>query len=202
MKKLIKWLDVNFEAVLMVIFFALMISLLTVQVILRFFLKNGFSWAEEVAKLLFVWMAFASFGYLTRNGRHVRVSFLTGKLPETTQKVILVVCDILFLAFAAVGLKSSFALCVDAIRFQDKLVSVPWNYSVLYFSGVLGFFMMVVRNIQVLVWRFCNWKASLDRFVNYDGLYYQNNKICFAPEEKDVLEQLEAAAEEKLEMGD
>lgn len=202
MKKLIRWLDVNFEAVLMVAFFAVMISLVTIEVILRFFLKNGFAWSEEVAKLLFVWMAFASFGYLTRNGRHVRVGFLTGKLPDGAQKVILVICDVLFLIFSAIGLVASFDLCMDAIRFQDKLVSVPWNYSVLYFSGVLGFFMMVVRNIQVLVWRFCNWKAALERFVNYDGLYYKNNQLCFAPKEHDKLEQLEVAAEEKLEMGD
>ena len=40
MKKLIRWLDVNFEAVLMVVFFAMMIILVTVQVILRF-LKPG-----------------------------------------------------------------------------------------------------------------------------------------------------------------
>ena len=62
MKKLIRWLDVNFEAVLMVVFFAMMIILVTVQVILRFVFKTGFSWGEEVARILFVWMSFSSFG--------------------------------------------------------------------------------------------------------------------------------------------
>ncbi len=41
MKKLIRWLDVNFEAVLMVVFFAMMIILVTVQVIFDLFLKPG-----------------------------------------------------------------------------------------------------------------------------------------------------------------
>ncbi len=40
------------------------------------------------------------------------------------------------------------------------------------------------------------------RFENYDGVYYRNAKICFAPKELDTLEQLERVAEEKLEMGD
>ena len=38
MKKTLRWLDVNFEAILMVLFFSLMILLVTVQVVLRFYL--------------------------------------------------------------------------------------------------------------------------------------------------------------------
>ena len=182
--------------------FALMILLVMVQVILRFLFENGFSWGEEVARILFVWMAFSSFGYLTRKGRHVRVGFFTGKLPESAQKVVLVLCDVLFLVFSVVGLRSSWSLCMDAIRFGDELTAIPWNYSVLYFAGVLGFLMMAIRNVQVLVWRLRNRKESMARFENYDGVYYRNAKICFAPKELDTLEQLERVAEEKLEMGD
>ena len=202
MKKIIKWLDVNFEAVLMMFFFTLMISIVMIQVIRRFIFEDGFSWGEEVVKILFVWMSFASFGYLTRNGRHVRVGFFTGKLPKAAHKVVLVLCDILFLYFSVVGLQSSISLCVDAIRYQDQLTAVPWNYSVLYFAGVLGFFMMTVRNIQVLVYRFCNWRADMERFENYDGVHFTDQKICFAPKEQDLLEQMAAGAEEKLEKGE
>lgn len=200
MKKVIAWLDVNFEAVLMVLLFSCMILLVTVQVLLRFLLKSGFSWGEEVARILFVWMAFSSFGYLTRNGRHVRVGFFTGKLPERVKKAILVLCDLLFLIFSVMECKACWSLCMDAIRFGDELTAVPWNYSVLYFAGVLGFVMMTIRNIQVLVWRMRHWRAPMDRFENYDGLYYRNNRICFAPETLDPLEQMEMG--EKLEMGD
>lgn len=196
MKKLIRWVDVNFEAILMVVFFAAMIALVTVQVILRFLFKNGLSWGEEVARILFVWMAFSSFGYLSRNSRHVRVGFLTDKLPEKVRKVVLLFCDAAFLVFSALGFKAVVILCLDAAKYQDKLTAVPWNYNVLYLAGALGFFMMVVRNIQVIVWKLRNWKADIGRFTNYDGLYYSNNKICFEPDVKDALEQAEAAAEE------
>ena len=74
MKKTLRWLDVNFEAILMVLFFSLMILLVTVQVVLRFIFKTGFSWGEEVARLLFVWMSFSSFGYLTRGSLCVGVA--------------------------------------------------------------------------------------------------------------------------------
>lgn len=188
MKKLIKWLDVNFEAVLMVTFFTMMIILVTVQVILRFVFKTGFAWGEEVARILFVWMSFSSFGYLTRNSRHVRVGFLVGKIKDSIQKKVLLVCDFLFLIFSIAGLKAVVSLCIDAAKYQDKLMSVPWNYNVLYLAGVLGFFMMVVRNIQILIWKIRNWNSDLDRFINYDGNYYENNKVFCQDEEEDLLE--------------
>ena len=130
----------------MVLFFSLMILLVTVQVVLRFIFKTGFSWGEEVARLLFVWMSFSSFGYLTRGSRHEL-------FPVRTQKAILILCDVLFLVFSAGGLRAMVQLCSDAWRFQDMLTAVPWNYNALYLAGMLGFFMMVVRNVQILVWR-------------------------------------------------
>ncbi|WP_138307709.1 MULTISPECIES: TRAP transporter small permease [unclassified Clostridium] len=202
MKRTLRWLDVNFEAILMVVFFSLMILLVTLQVVLRFVFKTGFSWGEEVARLLFVWMAFSSFGYLTRGSRHVRVGFFRELFPEQVQKAILIVCDALFLVFSAGGLAAMVQLCSDAWRFRDMLTAVPWNYNALYLAGLLGFFMMAVRNVQILVWKFSHWGDELGRFVNYDGDYYRNNRICFEPKVKNPLELAEKEAEELLEKGE
>lgn len=202
MKKTVRWLDVNFEAVLMVVFFFLMILLVAVQVVLRFLFKTGFSWGEEVARILFVWMSFSSFGYLTRGSRHVRVGFFREMFPELIQKYILVFCDILFLVFSVGGLRAMIQLCSDALRFQDMLTAVPWNYNVLYLAGMLGFFMMVVRNIQILVWKFRHWADGMEKFVNYNGDYYENNRICFEPKVKDALEMAEKEAAELLDKGE
>ena len=103
MKKTLRWLDVNFEAILMVLFFSLMILLVTVQVVLRFIFKTGFSWGEEVARLLFVWMSFSSFGYLTRGSRHVRVGFFRELFPVRTQKAILIYAMSSFSYFLQAG---------------------------------------------------------------------------------------------------
>ncbi len=202
MKQTLRWLDVNFEAILMVFFFALMILLVTIQVILRFAFESGFSWGEEVARILFVWMSFSSFGYLTRASRHVRMGFFREKFPEKIQKAVLVLCDALFLLFSVYGLVAVCRLCSDAWRYQDMLTAVPWNYNVLYLAGLLGFSTMVIRNIQVLIWKFLHWGAPMDCFVNYDGNFYKYNKICFEPAEKNALEQTEAGAEELLEKGE
>ncbi len=202
MKQTLRWLDVNFEAILMVFFFSLMILLVTAQVILRFVFETGFSWGEEVSKLLFVWMSFSSFGYLTRGSRHVRMGFFRERLPEKMQKAILLLCDVLFLVFSAYGTVAVARLCADAWRYQDMLTAIPWNYNALYLAGLLGFVMMVIRNIQVIVWKLTHWGGNLDCFVNYDGAHYKNNKICFEPKDKNPLEAAEFGAEEMLEKGE
>lgn len=184
----------------MVVFFTMMIILITIQVVLRFVFKTGFSWGEEVARILFLWMSFSSFGYLTRNSRHVRVGFLVGKIKDDVQKKILFICDLLFLIFSVAGLKAVISLCIDAAKYHDKLISIPWNYNVLYLAGVLGFFMMVMRNIQILIWKTRNWNSDLERFINYDGIYYDNNRVFCQLEEKDFLEKKEELLE-KYESG-
>ena len=58
----------------------------------------------------------------------------------------------------------------------------------LYLAGVLGFLMMVIRNIQIIVWKIRNWNAELERFINYDGVYYENNKVFCEREGADELQ--------------
>lgn len=99
MKKVLKWLDVNFEPLLIAVLFTALILLITIQVILRLSPLAGFSWGEEISRFMFVWLMYFSFSYATRNNRHIRVSFFVKKLPESAQKVILFICDILFLIF-------------------------------------------------------------------------------------------------------
>ena len=91
-------------------------------------------------------------------------------------------------------------LCIDAAKYHDKLIAIPWNYNVLYLAGVLGFFMMVMRNIQILIWKIRNWNSDLERFINYDGIYYDNNRVFCQPEKKDFLEKKEELLE-KYESG-
>ncbi len=76
MKKVLKWLDVNFEPLLIAVLFTALILLITIQVILRLSPLAGFSWGEEISRFMFVWLMYFSFSYATRNNRHIRVSFL------------------------------------------------------------------------------------------------------------------------------
>lgn len=72
MKKL-KWLEENFEGVILVIFLTLLTTLVTLQIIMRYLFHSPFSWSEELCRMLLVWSGFFSIGYCARKGSTIRL---------------------------------------------------------------------------------------------------------------------------------
>lgn len=182
MKKVLRWFDANFEALVMIIFFALMLGLVTLQVVLRFF-GAGFSWGEEVSRILFVWMSFSAFGYLSRNARHVGIGFIKNAMPVSVQKIVMLVTDLLFLVFTVIAFYAVVVLCLNTYKFNDMLIAIPASRNVLNFAGVFGFLMMSIRNVQVIVYKLRHWNSDIEEFINYDGKFYKNNKTIFDKKE-------------------
>lgn len=182
MKKVVRWLDANFEPLIMTIFFVLMLGLVTLQVILRIF-GAGFSWGEEVSRIFFVWMSFSAFGYLCRNVRHVGIGFIRNSMPISVQKIVLLVTDILFLAFTVIAFSAVVVLCFNTYKFNDMLIAIPVSRNVLNFAGVFGFLMMSIRNVQVIVYKLKHWNCTIDKFINYDGKFYTNKNTIFDKKE-------------------
>ena len=190
MKKVLKWLDVNFEPLLIAVLFTALILLITIQVILRLSPLAGFSWGEEISRFMFVWLMYFSFSYATRNNRHIRVSFFVKKLPESAQKVILFICDILFLIFSGFVLVACFNICMTASRFNDMAVTLDISMNVLYAAGVVGYALMVVRIIQGIVWKVKHLGDSAEIFENFGGEFTPDNRVFF-----DTMPEGEFAAE-------
>ncbi|WP_181995649.1 TRAP transporter small permease [Clostridium sp. AM58-1XD] len=187
MKSVIKWIDVNFEPLLMVLLFFAMILLVTMQVCLRI-VGKGFNWGEEMSRLLFVWLSYISFGYLTRNNRHVRMAFARDLLPEKGQRIVMIVCDLLFLVFVVFGFKAAVIVCGQVNEFGDRLVTIHATANVLYAAGLVGFLLMAVRGIQSLVWKLMHFKAAFEIFANENGEHYPQNRPCFIPKARKALD--------------
>lgn len=189
MKKTLQWLNVNFEPYMMAILFYAMVALVTLQVIMRFVFSSGFSWGEEVAKFMFVWLMYFGFSYATKNNRHIRVSYFVAKLPEKLQRIIMVFCDVLFLVFSCFVFVSLFVLCETVFRFSDKTVAMDLTMNILYGAAVVGFALMIVRILQNIIWKIKHFHSSLEEYENFGGVYTPNNKISlYINEESEMLE--------------
>lgn len=187
---------------MMVSIFCMMFLIIVVQVILRFVFKTGLSWGEEIARILFVWLSFVTFGYLTRNNRHVRIGFLREKFSEKIQKGLLILCDLLFLFFSLFAFKATLILCIQTAQFKDKLVTLPISSNLLYLSGLVGFTLMMIRGIQVIGWKITHRRDTLEVFENYDGKYYKNSHICFLPKHMKLIDKMKIEVEAKIGLGE
>lgn len=74
---------------------ALMCIIVTTQVIMRFIFRNPLVWSEELARYIFVWIAFIGAAYGVRWNLHIRMDLFYDKFPVKVQKIVSVGANIL-----------------------------------------------------------------------------------------------------------
>jgi len=63
-----------------------MISVVSMQVALRYLLNTSLDWSDEVSRLLFVWSIFLAIPLGIREGAHVGIDLLVGRLPAAPKR--------------------------------------------------------------------------------------------------------------------
>jgi len=179
--KILRWLDINFEPILMAVLFYAITLLVTLQVILRFVFSSGFAWGEEVSRFMFVWLMYISISYATRNQRHIKVAFLVNKFPIEVRKKLMILTDVLFLTFCVIAFYGTVLVCRSTWEFQDMSVTVNVSLNIIFGAGILGFGLMVIRLIQSIAWKIKHFQSPLEVFENLTGVYTGADKICFLP---------------------
>ncbi len=171
LKSLFKWLDINFEPVTALGLFFFMTTLVFVQVVMRFVFQSGFSWVEEFARYMFVWLIYLCVSYATRNNRHIKLTVVINLLPEPVQRILAIVSDVLFFLFSAILLYFCYLVCETTVLFGDRAVTLDVSMNILYAAGLAGFALNSIRLVQNIVWRFGHFKAPMRQFLNVNGEY-------------------------------
>lgn len=98
MKNKAKFLLNNFELIFASICVSLSTILVLVNVFLRYFLKTGIYWSEEVCTMSFVWCVFIGSAAAYKNGAHLGVDLVVKKLPKVIRAVVKILVDIILIA--------------------------------------------------------------------------------------------------------
>lgn len=85
----------NLEEIISGGFLIITTILVILNVILRYFLKSGIYWSEEVATGCFVWSVFigAAAGY--KRNQHIGVDFLVDKLSDKYKGIVITIVNII-----------------------------------------------------------------------------------------------------------
>src|SRR5471030_2796358 len=81
---------------------AAMITVVTVQVLLRYAFNSSIDWSDEVSRLLFVWCMFLAIPLGIREGAHVGIELLTVHIPEKPRALLAKACALTAAAMMAV----------------------------------------------------------------------------------------------------
>ena len=97
MSKNVKYYLSNLEEILCGFFLLSMVSLVIVNVLLRFIFSYSITWAEEVSTICFVWSVFVGASAVYKHKMDIGIDVLVLKLPFTTQHYVRLLVSFLLL---------------------------------------------------------------------------------------------------------
>lgn len=124
-----------------------MIVSLSIQVIGRYVFNTGFAWTEEIGRYAMIWLVFLGISYIALNSEHINVSLFQDSLKGLPKKILLILQDLLSLAFSGIILSYSF----DALKIASMSVSANTGlsmgiiYAVFPISMILTIYAYVYR---------------------------------------------------------
>lgn len=144
------------ETVALVTLLTAMMLLAVGQIVLREVFNTGFVWADELIKLMVLWLAMVGSIAACRDNRHIRIDALSHLLPELAVRLIRVFVDLFAAFICGVIAWHSWQYLKVEIEYQDMvLVGIPaWiAHSVLSAAFLLisfRFLVLVAKQIGAI----------------------------------------------------
>lgn len=148
--KIFHWLDENLEAGLAALLLAVIVTLIAVQVFMRYVMQNSLSWSEELTLWLFVWFIWLATSYAFKRRAHVRVAVLDQVFSPKGQLILNVFNQLLIVGFLVVLVYQ--CLILMNMPFVAKQRSVVLGMPIQYFyaSAPIGAALSLFRLVQNL----------------------------------------------------
>lgn len=136
----------NFELYLATLCFIILTVMLTLQVFSRFILNHSWTWMEEFATIMFVWMIYLAISAAVTHRKHLRIDVLLEAVPFQVKKVMLIASNVIFAAF---NIYIS-VIMVDVIQLlgNSKTTMLGIPQQLVYIVIPVGLIISVIRLVQ------------------------------------------------------
>jgi TRAP-type transport system small permease protein len=131
--------------VILVVILTSMVGLVFGNVVARYVFNSAITWAEEVARFLFVWLTFvgASFGLL--KGLHLGMDMVVARLQPRTRGVVECLNAIITLAFLGVWMVGGVHLIQANLDYMSP--ATGFSMGLVYMIGPLAAVLMCVETV-------------------------------------------------------
>ncbi len=136
------------EVTLIILLFAFMVIISGFTVFSRYFLSFTFSWAEQITRVMFVWLTFAGISWAGLLGHHMRVNLLS-KFLGKNGRYLMWIGDFITVVFGLYMAYKIYGILMTNYRREQVFSAMPWMpVWIMYLAGVLGMIGLAVRTIQ------------------------------------------------------
>jgi TRAP-type C4-dicarboxylate transport system permease small subunit len=121
----------------------------SLQVFTRYVINAPFTWTEELARMLFIWIVFVGAAVIVKQSSHISIDFVTRLLPPGPRRVALIISHALSVAILlTLGAKAVQLLRITGHSASPAL-EIPWVC--VYAAFPLGMFLMAARYTGALI---------------------------------------------------
>ena len=148
MKKLLCYMEKTFAAAT-IVGIGLMLAIIFLQVISRYFFGHSPSYSEELSRYLFVWVVFLSLPVVSRQGGHMVVGLLLERFSGAPLRRIKIVGGVCGIAFLAIMVYQGIRMIQLASWQTSPAMEIPMSY--VYVAIPLGCTAMLLVAIDELI---------------------------------------------------
>src|SRR5699024_8730930 len=94
MRKLIHWIS-NIYLLIAILCMLALISILSAEIVLRYFLNSSIIWSQELFSILITWITFLGFGKIVENNEDIKITFLVNKMNKSLVHIIKIIISAL-----------------------------------------------------------------------------------------------------------
>lgn len=127
---------------------AIMVIVMTYQVILRYCFSAANSWSEELARYLFIYDVMIAAAIATRRNSHLQVDFLINLLKPKVKYIFTIVATIAGIVFLGFLFNYSLTLCHTAAN--NISAGLKISMSIPYACMPIGAVLMILTSLEVI----------------------------------------------------
>lgn len=149
--KILKMLDQHLERWLCLMFYVMVVMVLSLEVIQRFVLQFSTIWGEEIARYSFIYLAWIGAAFAVKDRAHLRIDVIVNGLPNRAKAAFYVIADLFALGLACFAFYLSLHPIQTSLKFGSVTAGLRVPFWIFLFAIPVGFGLIVIRLLQSLV---------------------------------------------------
>lgn len=127
----------------------IMVILVFMQIVMREILSHSFSWTEEVARYLLVWVSFLASGFAYQYGAHISIEVFVNKMNGKMANVFKIIVAVLAIVFALILIITGMELVIENLKNTSPALSLPMG--LVYAAIPIGALLQMLNIIDLLL---------------------------------------------------
>lgn len=128
-----------------------MVFLVFLQIVMREVLNYSFSWTEEAARYMLVWVSFIASGFAYQYGAHISIEVFVKKLNPSLNRGIKILVAVIAIIFAIILIVTGGELVLENLMNRSPALHLPMGF--VYLAIPIGALLQILNIIDLLAYK-------------------------------------------------